>query len=97
MNTDYVIQIKPKAAGHGVTAKRRMAGHKRRRPGIVRQCSGDQLLSHLLPLLAGDQPSLRVSVERKRRRTRKFRERRGGSASSPPQISLRRKIKGRAS
>lgn len=65
MNTDYVIQIKTK---HGRTWSyvKEDDGWTQTAPtGIGRQLSGDQVLSHLLPPLAGDQPGLRVSVERK--------------------------------
>ena len=68
MNTDYVIQIKTK---HGRTTsyrKEKNGWSQTASTGIVRQLSGDQLLSHLLPPLAGDQPSLSVTVEGKKRR-----------------------------
>jgi hypothetical protein len=58
MNTDYVIYI---ATKHGRTTsyrKEKNGWSQTAATGIVRQLSGDQLLSHLLPPLAGDQPSL---------------------------------------
>jgi hypothetical protein len=69
MNTDCVIQIKTKS-GRTWSYRKEKNGWSQTAPtGVVRQCSGDQLLSHLLPPLADDQPGLKVTVERKRRRT----------------------------
>jgi hypothetical protein len=71
MNTNYVIHMKTKS-GRTWSYVKRDDGWTRTAPtGIARQISGDQLLSHLLPPLAGDQPGLRVSVERKRRKVAK--------------------------
>jgi hypothetical protein len=70
MDTDYVIHI---ATKHGRTwsyLKEENGWTQTAPTGIVRQLSGDQLLSHLLPPLAGDQPGLSVSAERKKRRPR---------------------------
>jgi hypothetical protein len=64
MNTDYLIHIKSKS-GTWSYRKEENGWSQTASTGIVRQCSGDQLLSHLLPPLAGDQPSLSVIVERK--------------------------------
>jgi hypothetical protein len=73
MNTDYVIHIATKR-GRTTSYLKEDKGWTQKAPtGIVRQLSGDQLLSHLLPPLAGDQPNLSVSVERKRRVMRKRR------------------------
>jgi hypothetical protein len=68
MNTDYVIRIKTK---HGRTSSYRKETNgwtQTASTGIVRQLSGDQLLSHLLPPLAGEQPGLNVTVERKNKK-----------------------------
>jgi hypothetical protein len=68
MNTYYVIHIKTKH-GRITSYRKEKNGWSQTAPtGIVRQLSGDQLLSHLLPPLVGDQPGLRVSVGRKKRR-----------------------------
>jgi hypothetical protein len=68
MNTDYVIWIKTKRGWTWRYLKEKNGWTQTASTGIVRQLSGDQLLSHLLPLLAGDQPGLRASVGRKKRR-----------------------------
>ena len=66
MNTDYVIHIATKT-GRTWRYRKEANGWSQAAPtGIVRQLSGDQLLSHLLPPLAGDQPGLSVMVERKK-------------------------------
>jgi len=65
MNTDYVIYI---ATKRGRTWKylKEKGGWKQTAPtGLVRWLSAEQLLSHLLPPLAADQPNLSVRVERK--------------------------------
>jgi hypothetical protein len=66
MNTDYVIHIGTKSGRTWSYRKERNGWAQTASTGIVRQCSCDQLLSHLLPPLAGDQPGLSVMVERKR-------------------------------
>lgn len=71
MNTDYVIKLKTKSGRTWSYRKEKSGWSQTASTGIVRQCSGDQLLSHLLPPLAGDQPALSVSAERKRRRSAK--------------------------
>jgi hypothetical protein len=68
MNADYVIQIKTKSGRTWSYRKERNCWSQTASTGIVRQLSGDQLLSHLLPLLAGDQPGLSVKVERKKQK-----------------------------
>jgi hypothetical protein len=68
MNTDYVIQIKTKRYRTWSYRKEKNGWSQTAPTGIVRQLSADQLLSHLLPPLAGDQPALSVTVERKKRR-----------------------------
>ncbi len=64
-NTDYVIHITTK---HGSTWShvQENNGWTRTGPnGRIHQLSAEQLLSHLLPPLAGDQPGLTVRVERR--------------------------------
>jgi hypothetical protein len=66
MNTHYVIHIATKT-GRTWSYRKEVNGWSQAAPtGIVRELSGDQLLSHLLPPLAGDQPTLHVRVERKK-------------------------------
>src|SRR3984893_9029252 len=65
MNTGYVIESKTKSGRTWSYRKEKNGWSQTASTGIVRQCSGDQLLSHLLPPLAGDQPSLSITVERK--------------------------------
>ena len=65
MNTDYVIRITTK---HGRTYSYLKEDHgwtQTSPTGVVRRLSAEQLLSHLLPPLAADQPSVSVRVERK--------------------------------
>ena len=66
MNTHYVIHITTKYGRSWRYLKEDNGWTQTGPTGIVRQLSGDQLLSHLLPPLAGDQPGLIVRVERKR-------------------------------
>jgi hypothetical protein len=64
-NTEYVIYLTTK---HGRTWRHLKGddGWTRTGPnGRVHRLSAEQLLSHLLPPLAGEQPGLSVSVERK--------------------------------
>jgi hypothetical protein len=68
MNTDYVIHIATKNGRTSTYRKEKNGWSQTASTGIVRQCSGDQLLSHLLPPLAGDQPGLSVTVERKKQK-----------------------------
>jgi hypothetical protein len=68
MNTDYVIHIATKRGRTWSYRKEDNGWSQTASTGIVRQCSGDQLLSHLLPPLAGDQPGLSVTVERKKQK-----------------------------
>jgi hypothetical protein len=68
MNTDYVIYI---ATKNGKTWKylKENEGWTQTAPtGIVRRLSAEQLLSHLLPPLASDQPNLSVTVKQKIRK-----------------------------
>jgi hypothetical protein len=62
-NIDYVIYVTTK---HGQTYRylKDDSGWTQTAPtGRVRQLSAEQLLSHLLPPLAADQPGLSVRVE----------------------------------
>lgn len=66
-NTDYLIYITTK---HGRTWKylKDGKGWTQTTPtGVVRRLTAEQLLSHLLPPLAADQPWLSVKVEGYRR------------------------------
>ena len=65
MNTDYVIHIKTKRGRAWSYVKEDNGWTQTASTGIVPPCSGDQLLSHLLPPLAGDQPGLSVRVIRR--------------------------------
>ena len=72
MNSDYVIHI---ATKHGRTWRYLKEDNEWTQTGPtgrVHQLSAEQLLSHLLPPLAGDQPSLSVTVERKKGRKGKM-------------------------
>jgi hypothetical protein len=63
MNTDYVIFIVTK---RGKTWKYLKDGNdwtQTAPTGVIRSLSAEQLLSHLLPPLSGDQPNLSVRVE----------------------------------
>jgi len=71
VNTDYVIQMRTKSGRTWSYCREKKGWSQTASTGIVRQCSGDQLLSHLLPPLAGDQPGLSITAERKKRRKRK--------------------------
>src|ERR1700730_349897 len=68
MNTGYVIESKTKSGRTWSYRKEKNGWSQTASTGIFRQCSGDQLLSHLLPPLAGDQPGLSVAVERKKQK-----------------------------
>ena len=68
MNADYEICI---ATKNGRTWRylKEADGWKQMAPtGLVRPLSAEQLLSHLLPPLSGDQPNLSVRVERRVRK-----------------------------
>jgi hypothetical protein len=67
MNPDSLIQIKTKSDRTWSYRKEKSEWSQTASTGIVRPCSGDQLLSHLLPL-AGDQLDLSVTVERKKQK-----------------------------
>jgi len=64
-NRDYVIHI---TTSRGLTWRhlKEKEGWTRIGPaGQVHRLSAEQVLSHLLPPLSGDQPSLKVRVERR--------------------------------
>jgi hypothetical protein len=68
MNADYVILVTTK---HGRTwryAKEDDGWTQTAPTGLVRRLSAEQLLSHLLPPLSGEQSSLSVRVERRARK-----------------------------
>jgi hypothetical protein len=70
LNADYVIYVSTK---HGRTwryAKEEDGWTQTDPTGLVRRLSAEQLLSHLLPPLSGDQSNLSVRVERKIRKKR---------------------------
>ena len=66
MNTDYVIYIATKRGRTWKYLKEGKGWTQTAPTGIVRRLSEEQLLSHLLPPLAGDQPNLSVRIERRR-------------------------------
>jgi hypothetical protein len=71
MNTDCVIYIKTKNGETTWTYRKEKKNWSQTAPtGMMHPLTCDQLLSHLLPPLAGDQPGLSVSVERAKRRTK---------------------------
>ena len=64
MNADYAIQITTRR-GRTWRYEKVQGGWTQTGPtGKVRRMTAEQLLSHLLPPLAGDQPSLEVAVTR---------------------------------
>jgi hypothetical protein len=69
-NADYAIYL---TTTRGRTWRHRKDddGWTRTGPnGRVYRLSAEQLLSHLLPPLAGDQPGIRVTVERRSRKVK---------------------------
>jgi hypothetical protein len=66
MNTDYIIYIATKRGRTWKYLKENGGWTQTAPKGLVRRLSAEQLLSHLLPPLASDQPNLSVRVERKR-------------------------------
>src|ERR1700730_9662400 len=93
MNADYVIQIATKRGRTWSYRKEKSGWSQTASTGIVRQCSGDQLLSHLLPPLARDQPGLSVTVERKKRRAGQQRPRSAGKNLAPPHERYNRTVR----
>ena len=64
-NSEYVIRITTKR-GRAWSYNKEGTGWVQKTPaGIMRQMTAEQLLSHLLPPLAADQPHLKVTVEPK--------------------------------
>lgn len=85
MNTDYVIYITTK---HGRAWKhvKENNGWTRTGPnGRVYRMSAEQLLSHILPPLAGDQQGISVMVERRSPREAKS----AGSVIIPEELTPR--------
>ena len=68
MNTDYIIYITTKNGKTWKYLKDNKSWTQTAPTGIIRQLTAEQLLSHLLPPLASDQPHLTVRVERKTRK-----------------------------
>jgi hypothetical protein len=68
MNTDYIIYITTKNGKTWKYLKDNKDWTQTAPTGIIRQLTSEQLLSHLLPPLASDQPHLTVRVERKTRK-----------------------------
>jgi hypothetical protein len=66
-NTDYLIHITTKHGRKWRYLKEGSDWTQTAPTGIVRRLSAEQLLSHLLPPLAADQPWLSVRVVRKNR------------------------------
>lgn len=64
-NSDYVIYITTKHGRGGRYVKEDGGWTQTASTGVVRTLSAEQLLSHLLPPLAADQPGLGVRVERR--------------------------------
>jgi hypothetical protein len=65
-NTDYIIKIQTKNRLTWKYSKDPDGWTQTTPSGRVRRMSAEQLLSHLLPPLAGDQARLSVKVEPKR-------------------------------
>jgi hypothetical protein len=68
-NTDYVIDIATKHGRKWRYLKEGSDWTQTAPTGIVRRLSAEQLLSHLLPPLAADQPWLSVRVVRRNRQS----------------------------
>ena len=64
-NTDCIIYITTKRGRTWSYLKENNGWTQTGPTGIVRRLSAEQLLSHLLPLLAADNPHLSVRVERR--------------------------------
>jgi hypothetical protein len=61
-NTDYVIYITTRRGRTWKYVKEDNGWTQTTPIGVVRRLSAEQLLSHLLPPLAADQPELKVKV-----------------------------------
>ena len=68
MNTDYIIYVTTENGKTWKYLKEKEGWTQTAPTGIVRRLSAEQLLSHLLPPLASDQPHLSVKVVRKLRK-----------------------------
>ena len=64
-NTDYIIRITTKRGRAWSYLKDGNTWTQTAPTGVVRRMTAEQLLSHLLPPLAKDQPHLSVTVEPK--------------------------------
>jgi len=69
MNTDYIIYITTKNGKTWKYQKKNRSWTQTAPTGKIRQLTAEQLLSHLLPPLASDQPNLTVTVKRKTRKS----------------------------
>jgi len=68
VNIDYIIHITTKNGKTWKYFKENKGWTQTAPTGIVGQLSSEQLLSHLLPTLASDQPNLSLSAKRKIRK-----------------------------
>jgi hypothetical protein len=66
MNAEYVIRITTRRGKAWRYLKEENGWTQTGPTGAARRLTAEQLLSHLLPPLAADQPGLRVKVERRR-------------------------------
>jgi len=64
-NTDYVIRITTKRGRAWSYVKDENGWTQTTPTGVIRRMTAEQLVSHLLPPLAADQPHLNVSVARR--------------------------------
>ena len=71
MNTDYIIYITTKKGRTWRYVKEKKGWVQTAPTGKVRQITAEQLLSHLLPPLAFDQPNLNIKIERRGRTNEK--------------------------
>jgi len=71
MNTDYTIYITTKNGKTWKYQKQNKNWTQTAPTGKTRQLTAEQLLSHLLPPLAHDQPNLNVTVKRKIKKSQK--------------------------
>jgi len=78
MNADYVISVATRRGRTWRYAKEDDGWTQTALTGLVRRLSAEQLLSHLLPPLSGEQPSLSVRVERRVPKGRPDRATNGG-------------------
>ena len=71
MNADYVIYVVTKRGREWKYLKEGDSWTQATPNGAIRHLSPEQLLSHLLPPLSGDQPNLGVRVERRVKRLKR--------------------------